>query len=77
MNIKILKAVDLNKKLRKRGVPKRVTVQKICKVRRDEDEVGKVLEEIWENPDKSEEILLKVIEKNKDVYEFKRMLKEK
>jgi len=74
MNIQILKATDLNEKLRERGVPKRVTVQKICRACRDENEVREVLEEIRENPDKSEEILLKVIEKNKDIYEFERML---
>ena len=77
MNIQILKAADFNEKLRERGVPKRVTIQRICKVCKDEDEVRKVLEEIWQNPEKSKEILANVVEKNKEVYEFEKMLEEK
>ena len=33
-----------------------------------------VLEAVWENPGKSEEILAKVAEKNKDAYEFEKRL---
>ena len=76
MNIQLLKASDFNEKLRDRGCHKRITVQKICRISRDEKEVRGILEKILENPDKSEEILVKVADKNKDVYEFERMLKE-
>lgn len=76
MNIQLLKASDFNDKLRERGVPKEFTTQKICRIARDEKEVREVLETIWENPGKSEEILAKVAEKNKDVYEFEKMLEE-
>jgi len=76
MNIQLLKASDFNIKLRERGVPKEVTVQKICKVCRDEKEVREVLEEIWRNPEKSMEILHNVSEKNREVYEFEKMLEK-
>jgi len=77
MNIQLLKASDFNGKLRERVVPKEVTVQKICRISKDEKEVREVLEDIWENPEKSEEVLAKTADKNKDVYEFERTLEEK
>ena len=77
MNIQLLKASDFNKKLRERGVPKEVSVQKICKACRDEREVREVMEEIWENPGRSKEILTQVMEKNKDIYEFEKLLEER
>lgn len=77
MNIQLLKASDFNEKLRERGVLKEATAQKICRIARDEKEVREVLEAIWENPGKSEEILARVTEKNRDVYEFEKMLEER
>ncbi len=77
LNIQLLKTSDFNEKLHERGISKATTVQKICKIARDEKEVREVLEAMWENPGKSEEILAKVAEKNKDVYEFERMLEQK
>jgi len=74
MNIQLLKASDFNEKLRERGIPKNVTVQRICRVARDESEVRELLDFIWENPEKSEERLTKLLEKNRDVYEFKKLL---
>jgi len=74
MNIQLLKASDFNEKLRDRGYHKRITVQKICRVSRNEKEVRAILEKIWENPEKSNEILAKVADKNKEVYEFEKML---
>lgn len=77
MNIQLLKASDFNSKLRDRGVPKAVTVQKICKYAKDEKEVREVLESIWANPEKSNELLAEVVDKNKEVYDFERMLEKK
>ncbi len=77
MNIQLLKAANFNQKLHGRGCPRKASVQKICKIARDEGEVRKILEEIWNNPDESEEILAEVREKNKEVYEFEKMLSEK
>jgi len=77
MNIQLLKASDFNEKIRERGVPKEITVQRICRIAREEKEVREVLEDIWKSPEKSEEILNKIAEKNKKVYDFERMLEGK
>jgi len=77
MEIQLLKAADFNEKLRERGCPKEATVQKICKVAGDEDDVREILQTIWKNPEKSGEILAKALERNKDVYGFEKMLEEK
>jgi len=74
MNIQLLKAVDFNSKLQERGCLKAVTVQRVCKVARDEREVREILDAVWENSSKSEEILEKVAMNNEDVYKFERML---
>ena len=74
MNIQLLKASDFNEKLRDRGCHKRITVQKICKISRNEKEVREVLEKMWAAPTKSDEILSKVLEKNLGVYDFEKML---
>ncbi len=77
MNIQLLKASDFNEKLRDRGCHKRITVQKICRFARDEKEVRAILEAIWENPKNSDTILTRTAEKNKETYEFEKMLDEK
>lgn len=77
MNIQLLKASDFNQKLRERGIPKEVTVQKICKIAKDEEQVREILEEIWKKPEKSVEILEQVMEKNKEIYEFEKMLERR
>jgi hypothetical protein len=74
INIQLLKAADFNEKLRERGLPKEVTVQSVCRVAKNEKEVRDVLTVIWETPEKSSEIIAKVIDKNKEVYEFEKML---
>lgn len=74
LNIQLLKACDFNIKLREKGIPKDTTAQKICKAAEDEKEVREILEVLWENPEKSELIIAKIIEKNKKIYDFERML---
>jgi len=37
INIQLLKASDFNKKLHEHGCPKKLTVQKICEVAKDEE----------------------------------------
>lgn len=76
MNIQLLKAVDFNQKLKERGCTK-ATVQKICKYAKDENEVREILEATWKNPEKDREILAEVASKNKEIYEFERMLERK
>lgn len=77
MNVQLLKAADFNEKLRERGVPKDITVQRICRIARNENEVRRALEAIWEDPKKGNEILTNAVIKNKDVYDFERMLEDK
>lgn len=76
MNIQLLKAVDFNQRLHERGCPKAVTVQKICKVAKNEGEVREMLGTIWEGPKRGEGILGKAMEKNKELYKFERTLEE-
>jgi DNA-binding Lrp family transcriptional regulator len=74
INIQLLKAADFNEKLREKGVPKRVTVQGVCRTAKNEKEVRDILDLIWDKPSKSDEILTKTVGKNKNVYEFEKML---
>jgi len=74
--LQLLKASDFNQKLRERGCPRRVTVQKVCKRARDEGEVRGTIDRIWKKPGKSEEILNELLQKNEDLYQFERMLDE-
>jgi hypothetical protein len=73
-NVQLLKAADFNEKLRQRGVPKDISVQKICRIAKNEAEVRATLETIWEEPKKSAEILTSTATKNNSVYEFEKML---
>jgi len=74
MNIQLLKAADFNEKLREREVQKAVTVQKVCRYARDENEVREILEAIWEEPAKSDEILRRTVLKNQEIYMFEKVL---
>lgn len=74
MNIQLLKASDFNEKLHERGVQNGITVQRICKTAKNEKEVRQILEALWNDPEKGEEILSKVAERNVAVYEFEKML---
>lgn len=77
INIQLLKASDFNQKLRERGVPNKVTVQRICRFAKNEKEVRSVLEAVWKDAEKSDELLADIAEKNKEVYAFEKMLEEK
>lgn len=74
MNLQILKASDFNVKLHQRGSSAEVTVQRICRIAKNEQQVREILEKLWENPQKSEQILASYVGKNKEVYEFERLL---
>ena len=74
MNIQLLKPSDFNKKLREHGVDKKVTVQKICKVCRDEKDVRVVLDVIWKKPLKAQEVLAETLNRNQGVFEFEKAL---
>ena len=74
MNIRLLRPADFNSKLREQGVDKKVTVQKICRVCKDEKDVRVVLDEIWQNASKSQEVLTKTMSRNQSVFEFEKVL---
>jgi len=46
-NLQLVTAADFNNKLRERGCPRKVTVQKVCRQARDEDEVRETLGSVW------------------------------
>jgi len=74
MNVQLLKAVDFNSKLHQRGCSKVISVQKVCKIARDEKQVREIIENIWKDPERSEQTLAAIAEKNKEVYEFEKLL---
>jgi len=51
-----------------------VSVQRICRVARDEKDVRETLEALWKSPDQAMEILAAVSGRNKEIYEFEKML---
>jgi len=74
MNIQLLRAADFNSKLREKGCSKEITVQQICRVAKNEDEVRQLLDTLWQDVSKSEGILCALSNKNKELYEFEKML---
>jgi DNA-binding MarR family transcriptional regulator len=74
MNIRLLRPTDFNEKLREHKIDKRLTVQKICRVCKDENEVRHALGNVWNEPMKMEEVLFNSFCKNQNVYEFEKAL---
>jgi hypothetical protein len=74
MNIQLLRASDFNQKLREHGCALEATVQKICRIARDEANVKDILEQIWRDPLNAEGILSRTAEKNFEIYDFERKL---
>ena len=72
--IKLSSPADFNSKLREHGVDKKVTVQKICSVCKDERDVREVLDEIWQNPSKAQDILDEALDSNQGLFEFEKSL---
>jgi len=70
MNIKLLRPADFNSKLRERGVDKKVTVQKICKVCKNEKDVRDALNKIWKEPKKAKAVIDHVFGQNQIIFEF-------
>ncbi|MBD3172732.1 hypothetical protein GF326_09690 [Candidatus Bathyarchaeota archaeon] len=76
INVQLLKAVDFNQKLRDRGVERKITVQRICRISKDEQEVREIIEQVWNRPDSAKKIMSNAAKKNTQVYEFEKMLEE-
>ncbi len=76
-NIQLLKAPDFNSRLKERECPATVTVQKVCKVARDEKEVRQMLDQIWKDPTSAGQVLAASEARNQDLYEFEKSLEAK
>jgi len=74
MNIQLLKAADFNSKLHQKGCPTTLSVQKVCKVAKDEQQVREILDKLWKEPKSGEQVLETLIGKNREVYEFEQLL---
>ncbi len=57
LNVQLLRASDFNTKLRDRGVPKDVTAQKTCKAARNERDARRMLDVIWDKPERAKDVL--------------------
>lgn len=64
MDINLLKPADFNEKLRSHGADKKLTVQKICGVCKDESEIRDALDNVWKRPMKIKEVFLEITFKN-------------
>jgi len=73
-NLQLVTAADFNVKLRERGCSKGVTVQKVCKLARDEDEVRRTLDYVWSDSENAGKILKGLQEGNEDLYRFEKKL---
>ena len=67
-------AAEFNVKLRERGCLKVVTVQKVCRLARDEDEVRRTLDYVWSDSEGASGILGELQVGNEDLYRFEKML---
>jgi hypothetical protein len=61
-------------KLREKGVEKKITVQRICEMSRNEKKVGEMLDKLWVSPRQIEKELDALLERNTDVFGFERKL---
>jgi len=50
---------------------------KVCKIARDEEEVRELLDALWKEPEKGEEILAVARERNGEIYQFEKMLEQR
>ena len=74
LNLQLVTAADFNVKLRERGSPKGVTVQKVCRLARNENEVRRTLDYLWSDSENSSKILKELQDGNEDLYKFEKML---
>ncbi|MEO9296225.1 MAG: hypothetical protein ABI347_11590 [Nitrososphaera sp.] len=74
LNVQLLRASDFNEKLRDREVPKDITVQKICKAARDERDVRRILDAVWDKPEDGKGVLNDAIKTNSSVFKFEEEL---
>ena len=75
--LQLVTSADFNEKLHEKGCPKVVTVQKICGLAKNEEEVRWSLDAVWKEPAVSELILSELRTRNQDLYRFEEMLEGK
>jgi len=51
-----------------------VTVQKICRICKDEKDVRAILDEVWKQPSRAPEVLVQTHGRNRSVFDFEKML---
>jgi hypothetical protein len=73
-NIQLIRTADLNDKLRLRGCDNSLTVQHLCCVCKNEDEVREVLDGVWETPRDATALLNKVTRRNQRIFDLEQEL---
>ena len=76
-NLQLVTAADVNVKLRERGCSGSVTVQKVCRLAKNEDEIRRTLNVLWSDAESAAKILKGLQEGNEDLYKFEKMLEAK
>ncbi len=74
LNIRLLRPTDFNEKLREQDIDKKVTVQKVCRVCRDEKQIREMLDQVWNQSLKAQEILIETSNRNNSVFEFEKAI---
>jgi hypothetical protein len=74
MNIRLLRPADFNEKLREHEADKVFTVQKVCRVCKDENDVRSILDAVWNEPSNTQEAIKETIVKNQNLFEFEKEL---
>lgn len=71
-----MRPADFNSKLREQGVDRKVTVQKICRVCKDEKQTRTLLDGVWSEPGRGMEFSLQVSMGNEHVFKFEKTLEQ-
>lgn len=73
-NIHLIRTSELNEKLLQRGVDRQVTLQSICRLCKNEEEVEAVLGAIWESPKEGAALVNQVAARNSRIFELEKKL---
>ena len=76
LNLQLIHPSDLNKQLHERVGDTELTVQRICRITRDENEVRSTLTDIWANPKQAQKLLTQLAERNQGFYELEKTMEE-
>jgi hypothetical protein len=76
-SLQLITASDFNGKLREKGCSTNVSVQKICKLSGNENDVRITLDAIWKDPKATEKVIMDLLVKNEGLFRFEQMLEGK